>query len=148
DPFGGSYQMYSPQSFNRNSYVGDDPINAVDPLGLLTICFLNFKDISNGDGPPRWRLTDVSCIALPDFEPLREPGERGAGGAAANKPRQARKKGLTNKECQSLLRQIYDRAVELYNRRVDFIKDKFHLVIPGNKDPLGGDLRGHIEQFE
>jgi hypothetical protein len=47
-----------------------------------------------------------------------------------------------------LLRQIYERAVELYNRRVDFLRDRFHLVIPGNKDPQGGTLRGHIDQFE
>jgi len=38
--------------------------------------------------------------------------------------------------------------VEVYNRRMDFIKDKFHLIIPGNKDSKGGTLKGHVQQFE
>jgi RHS repeat-associated protein len=34
DPYGGSYDMTNPQSFNRYSYVQNDPVNFVDPLGL------------------------------------------------------------------------------------------------------------------
>ena len=34
DPYGGSYDMTDPQSFNRYSYVQNDPVNFVDPLGL------------------------------------------------------------------------------------------------------------------
>jgi len=35
DPFGGSYDLTDPQSFNRYSYVENDPINFTDPLGLF-----------------------------------------------------------------------------------------------------------------
>jgi len=34
DPFDGSYDLTNPQSFNRYSYVNNDPVNFVDPLGL------------------------------------------------------------------------------------------------------------------
>jgi RHS repeat-associated protein len=34
DPYGGSYDMTNPQSFNRYAYVNNDPVNFVDPLGL------------------------------------------------------------------------------------------------------------------
>jgi len=35
DPFGGSYDLTDPQSFNRYAYVENDPINFTDPLGLF-----------------------------------------------------------------------------------------------------------------
>ncbi len=35
DPYGGSYDFTDPQSFNRYSYVQNDPVNFVDPSGLM-----------------------------------------------------------------------------------------------------------------
>jgi RHS repeat-associated protein len=34
DPYDGSYDITNPQTFNRYSYVNNDPVNFVDPLGL------------------------------------------------------------------------------------------------------------------
>ncbi len=34
DPYDGSYNLTDPQSFNRYSYVQNDPVNLIDPLGL------------------------------------------------------------------------------------------------------------------
>jgi RHS repeat-associated protein len=34
DPYDGSYDLSNPQSFNRYAYVGNDPVNFVDPSGL------------------------------------------------------------------------------------------------------------------
>lgn len=34
DPYGGSMNPHDPQSFNRYTYVGNDPANRVDPSGL------------------------------------------------------------------------------------------------------------------
>ena len=34
DPYDGSYNLTDPQSFNRYSYVQNDPVNFVDPTGL------------------------------------------------------------------------------------------------------------------
>jgi uncharacterized protein RhaS with RHS repeats len=35
DPYDGSYDLTDPQSFNRYSYVGNDPVNFIDPTGLM-----------------------------------------------------------------------------------------------------------------
>lgn len=35
DPYGGSYDLGDPQSFNRYAYVDNDPVNLTDPTGLL-----------------------------------------------------------------------------------------------------------------
>ncbi len=35
DPYDGSYNLGDPQSFNRYSYTQNDPVNFVDPSGLL-----------------------------------------------------------------------------------------------------------------
>jgi RHS repeat-associated protein len=35
DPYDGSYNLTDPQSFNRYSYVQNDPVNFVDPTGLM-----------------------------------------------------------------------------------------------------------------
>ena len=37
DPYDGSYSLADPQSFNRYSYVQNDPVNFVDPLGLFCV---------------------------------------------------------------------------------------------------------------
>jgi len=43
DPYDGSYNLADPQSLNRYSYVQNDPVNYVDPTGLLP----SFRDIFN-----------------------------------------------------------------------------------------------------
>jgi len=35
DPYDGSYSLTNPQSFNRYAYVQNDPVNFVDPSGLM-----------------------------------------------------------------------------------------------------------------
>ena len=35
DPWEGSYDLTDPQSFNRYSYCENDPVNYVDPAGLM-----------------------------------------------------------------------------------------------------------------
>ncbi len=39
DPSDGSYDLTDPQSFNRYSYVENDPVNFTDPSGLLPNLF-------------------------------------------------------------------------------------------------------------
>lgn len=37
DPYAGSMSFSDPQSFNRYTYVGNDPVNFVDPTGLIQL---------------------------------------------------------------------------------------------------------------
>ena len=39
DPYGASMNISDPQSFNRYSYVSNDPVNFVDPTGRDETCF-------------------------------------------------------------------------------------------------------------
>lgn len=54
DPYSGSMSVGDPQSFNRYSYVQNDPVNATDPTGLITICTtgangnITCRDINDG----------------------------------------------------------------------------------------------------
>ena len=59
DPYGGSMSVSSPQSFNRYSYVNNDPINLTDPSGLMTMvdASMSYGDVSGlwaGGGDPHY----------------------------------------------------------------------------------------------
>lgn len=58
DPFGGSMDISNPQSFNRYAYVGNDPINFVDPNGLQGSPF------QDGINEARARLQKPLCRNL------------------------------------------------------------------------------------
>jgi RHS repeat-associated protein len=60
DPYDGSYSIGDPQSFNRYAYTQNDPVNFVDPSGLMqTIC--GYIENANGDGG-HW-----ACVELWDW---------------------------------------------------------------------------------
>src|SRR5882724_6291669 len=52
DPYDGSYDLTNPQSFNRYSYVQNDPVNFTDPSGLFQC--LTCPEEGGGAGPPSW----------------------------------------------------------------------------------------------
>ena|SRR5688572_14378761 len=64
DPYGGSYDLTDPQSFNRYSYVQNDPVNFVDPNGL------NPQDPKGPPPPPMPPVLDTEVINT------SEPGSR------------------------------------------------------------------------
>jgi RHS repeat-associated protein len=85
DPYKGSMRTSSPQSFNRYSYVGNDPVNFIDPSGLLTECFVDIGSIrvrrpGSGDQPYVTIPTvSVTCFDIPDG-PTHGGGTEGGGG--------------------------------------------------------------------
>jgi RHS repeat-associated protein len=70
DPYNGSMNLGNPQSFNRYSYVENQPTNFVDPSGLQLIAFIYYvNDYREGMG--HWA---VHFMYIPD------PTEGGGGG--------------------------------------------------------------------
>ena len=53
DPYNGSMNTSDPQSFNRYAYVGNDPLNSVDPSGLES-CSAEFSFSQCGGGGAFW----------------------------------------------------------------------------------------------
>jgi len=65
DPYDGSYNLSDPQSFNRYSYVQNDPVNFVDPSGLSKAG----DSCNNGGGTLRLDAATggLTCVnALPE----------------------------------------------------------------------------------
>jgi RHS repeat-associated protein len=82
DPYNGSLTIANPQSFNRYSYTQNDPVNFVDPSGLLLALDCSFL----GTFVINDRHRDVYICRLyeiPDFGSFgpirREPNPRGGG---------------------------------------------------------------------
>jgi RHS repeat-associated protein len=58
DPYGGSYDLTSPQSFNRYTYTDNDPVNLTDPSGLMAKAG---DSCTAGDGQPGIVDGDGKC---------------------------------------------------------------------------------------
>lgn len=58
DPYGGSMIATSPQSFNRYAYVNNDPVNKVDPTGLM----LADIGVVQTDNPAVARRLENACV--------------------------------------------------------------------------------------
>ena len=92
DPYGGSYDMTDPQSFNRYSYVQNDPVNFVDPSGLVPCTFDaagNWCIWGGGDPSPippseQDRILDRIGMTTPTLLPPIGNGGPGGGGPRQN----------------------------------------------------------------
>ena len=59
DPYDGSYNLANPQSFNRNTYVQNDPVNFVDPTGLTEEEWQKFNCSTRRDLEPGCSITHL-----------------------------------------------------------------------------------------
>ncbi|HEV7745767.1 MAG TPA: S8 family serine peptidase [Pyrinomonadaceae bacterium] len=54
DPYNGSYDLANPQSLNRYAYVQGDPVNLIDPSGLMTCEQGNYSAECDASGFGGW----------------------------------------------------------------------------------------------
>jgi RHS repeat-associated protein len=78
DPSDGSYDLSNPQSFNRYAYVQNDPVNFVDPNGLLLVPVYGKFCVDIGDGHPTCDYSITGYVYFP--EPGGGPTGYGPGG--------------------------------------------------------------------
>jgi RHS repeat-associated protein len=84
DPYNGSININNPQSFNRYSYVENDPVNFIDPSGLVIIanfqvCGMVTLEFWNGEA---WdSIIGWGCWTVTAFFPSPSPG---VGGGVVN----------------------------------------------------------------
>ena len=67
DPYNGSISLGDPQSFNRYSYVANQPTNFIDPSGLFIQrrCRAEFKWIPDNEGSGDWTIVET-CFLVDD----------------------------------------------------------------------------------
>ncbi len=151
DPYRGSMSIANPQSFNRYSYVQNDPVNFIDPSGLDE---KNPPHLPPPPGPPPY--TVIILISFLDF--IRSGGgggnEFGTPQGPANPWADAlpkllwlgggaqQKKGsgfvkLSKEDCAALLNEI--------NRLADIVKRRGDELI---NDALDFEARGMTKEIE
>jgi RHS repeat-associated protein len=68
-------RISAPQSLNRYSYAGGDPMNLIDPLGLEPLtCAPGYTRIYNGNGPGHCVLDPQPQMTPPEDAPARSGG--------------------------------------------------------------------------
>lgn len=73
DPYDGSMNLNDPQSFNRYAYVQNDPVNHIDPTGLMCQVF-------SLEGHIQWVCDPFAWDPFPDQWPGFNPPGGGPGG--------------------------------------------------------------------
>jgi RHS repeat-associated protein len=94
DPYDGSYDLTNPQSFNRYAYVQNEPVNSVDPSGLLPCTFDaegNWCIWGGADpiGTERGRIMELIEMSNPGMLPSIGPGLTRGPGETTDNPESA-----------------------------------------------------------
>ena len=109
DPKGDSMSLGDPQTFNRYTYAGNDPVNFVDPLGLQ--CFNVWlvetwwdRDTGKQVGPAIWHYQYSFCVINDRLvKTVLDPAPR----ARANGP-----KALAATDKMKTFQREYDKCIE------------------------------------
>lgn len=148
DPYDGSYDFTNPQSFNRYSYVQNDPVNFVDPTGL--------DECGPGDwciitaGNPNGGVTGIlgGDTGIRIIDPPGEPINGGGGGTERPNPTVQGKvnDALGNPDCITFMKTILNNASTEANPVLEGgdIQKIFSNFLAQRK---GGISRGRLTRF-
>jgi len=113
DPYDGSYDPSDPQSLNRYSYVGNNPLSYIDPLGLVKPCTdAHGEPCQTGGGGAPPPTCSFFCFGIgsgptpPQTPPPTGPGGGGGGTATNNGP----PKSPARQSCEREAQQKYSQA--------------------------------------
>ena len=134
DPYDGSYNLADPQSFNRYAYVGNDPVNFIDPTGLdqwdanpgfipawmngwnrttnPTQTFINFVAELTTEHHNRL-VNDRPWLSFDGFPPFtfgQQPGGGRLGTGAAVPQKTAAQKQKDYQDCLKNVKAVFDQA--------------------------------------
>jgi RHS repeat-associated protein len=126
DPYDGSYSLGDPQSFNRYAYTQNDPVNFVDPSGLVpNECVFDEQGrcvIYSGYTPAEsslraWARYANSRSLIPTGGMGREPhGKGGGGGSGPTDPQNSQQKPLDDcNHFAQMLQDIADKAADVHD---------------------------------
>ena len=106
DPYDGSYNAADPQSFNRYAYVQGDPVNVVDPTGLMSsdcqVMWEGWQRIM-GTGIEEFGQFLPGCVG--GFGGLRSDGNPRGGAGGGQEPKQIQD-AVTPIDCLALVAEV------------------------------------------
>jgi len=119
DPLGlGAADLSDPQSLNRYSYVGNDPVNFTDPLGLM--CYARFEVTTTySDGKviaEHWDFIGIFCDGGGSggyYQPIGGGGGGGIGGGGGQQdphPNEPHPQKRRNPSCHEFVDELVDRV--------------------------------------
>jgi RHS repeat-associated protein len=149
DPYGGSMSITNPQSFNRYSYVQNDPLNFVDPTGLLSVCSYGVHHVRVGDWGGHDVLVFEGCFEVGGGGFQGEPTQRGGGGQGGNRQKPQQKKGggfvkYSKEDCEALAKEIERLAQKVEDRAQGLMNDHLDFVVKGMTE----EIEAHVKSFE
>lgn len=131
DPYNGSMSLGDPQSFNRYSYVTNDPANFVDPSGLNAAFVICWDLNTYGHiGDRLVTLTTTECRFFGGGGGLPHDGDGGfldSGGGGGGWPGPPPPK----KDCNKITDKIINAYNAVIKRASDFIQDTWDFIPRG-----------------
>jgi hypothetical protein len=141
DPDDGSYDLTNPQSFNRYAYVQNDPVNWVDPSGLLPMMCGLYMQYMNGE------RTGNGFVCFGDSDPFFgfNPGDKPLGGPGEpqNSPQPVPVKPAqrTDEQKRKEYADCMKQAADDYHRRSNE-EDRANAFFVMGYNPDTGDIKG------
>ena len=148
DPYNGSYNLLTPQSLNRYSYVSGDPANFIDQTGLLQ-CFDVYMvtrhiDVNTGKqvGPAQYQYMYSYCLIDGAFKQMfLQPRDRNPLG-----PRVPAQRPLGAQDLKSLFDKEYNKCLEdrKHERDIMYQNMMSESVMSSHKAGLWGGAGGAV----